>query len=54
MTKEHNDCIDFNASASVHDCESTQYNSSMLTPGNGNNQVVMKVPITLAERTRQY
>ena len=50
MSKEHNDCIDFNASASVHDCESTRITPVCTTPGR-NNQVIMKVPITLAERT---
>src|SRR3954468_23790019 len=45
---ERNDCIDFNNSASVHDCESTPI-TPVVTPGT-NNQVIMKVPITLAER----
>ena len=46
---EHNDCIDFNTSASVHECESTRV-TPLVTPGR-NNQVIMKVPVTLAERT---
>ena len=50
MSKEHNDCIDFNTSASVHECDSSAA-TPVVTPGNGNNQVIMKVPITLAERT---
>ena len=49
MRNEHNDCIDFNDSASVHDCESTRIAPVSTTPGR-NNQVIMKVPITLAER----
>src|SRR6476661_2167403 len=49
MRNEHNDCIDFNDSASVHDCESTRIAPISTTPGR-NNQVIMKVPITLAER----
>ena len=32
MSKEHNDCIDFNATASVHDCDSTPV-TPMVTPG---------------------
>src|SRR6478609_2077515 len=52
MSNEHNDCIDFNTSASVHDCDSSAA-TPVVTPGNGANptQVIMKVPITLAERT---
>src|SRR3954452_12406716 len=44
---EHNDCIDFNTSASVHDCNSTPVTPIVTTPGP---QVIMKVPVTLAER----
>src|SRR5438445_7224395 len=46
---EHNDCIDFNHTASVHDCASTEA-PTVVTPGI-NNRVTMKVPIVLAERT---
>jgi hypothetical protein len=49
MSKEHNDCIDFNTTASVHECESTRV-TPLVTPGR-NNQIIMKVPVTLAERT---
>ena len=45
---EHNDCIDFNTSASIQECESTRV-TPLVTPGR-NNQVIMKVPVTLAER----
>jgi hypothetical protein len=44
---EHNDCIDFNNSASVHDCNSTPVTPIVTAPGP---QVIMKVPVTLAER----
>ncbi len=46
---EHNDCIDFSTSASVHACDSAAA-TPVVTPGT-NNRVIMKVPITLAERT---
>jgi hypothetical protein len=49
LTKEHNDCIDFNQTASVHDCASSEA-PTVVTPGI-NNRVTMKVPIVLAERT---
>ncbi len=50
---EHNDCIDFNTTASVHECNSTRV-TPLVTPGGTiggvPNQVIMKVPVTLAER----
>ena len=50
---EHNDCIDFNTTASVHECDS-QGNTSGYTRRHNrtpvSNQVIMKVPVTLAER----
>ena len=52
MSNKHNecnDCIDFNSSASIHECESTRV-TPLVTPGNAANQVIMKVPVTLAER----
>jgi hypothetical protein len=46
----HNNCVDVNVSASVDHCESVEVDP-ITTPGGPGGQVIIKVPVTLAERT---